>query len=51
MASSTLAVIVEIVCRNTWAPVTSARCACTFPVVRPFADSEMTDGGVERLIP
>ena len=47
MASSTLSVILEMVCRDTWrrgprpdAP--DSPCAWTSPVVNPFADSEMT---------
>jgi hypothetical protein len=37
-----LSVIVEIVCRDTSAPYTSARCAAICPVVNPLADNEIT---------
>ena len=42
MPSMTLSVIVEIVCRDTSAPYTSARCALISSVVRPLADSDRT---------
>lgn len=42
MPSITLSVIVEIVCLDTWAPYTSARCAEISPCVSPFADSDST---------
>src|SRR5689334_14071216 len=42
MPSITLSVIVEIVCRDTSAPYTSARCALISPVVNPFADRDST---------
>jgi hypothetical protein len=42
MPSMTLSVMVEIVCRDTWAPWTSARWAWTSPAVRPLAAREMT---------
>src|SRR3712207_8991628 len=38
--SRTLSVIVEIVCLDTSAPYTSARCAEISPCVRPFADND-----------
>ncbi|TDO56622.1 hypothetical protein EV651_1129 [Kribbella sp. VKM Ac-2571] len=40
--STTLSVIVEIVCRDTCAPYTSARCAEISPVVSPLADNKIT---------
>jgi hypothetical protein len=42
MPSSTLSVIVEIVCRETSAPYTSAKCAAISPVVKTLADKEIT---------
>ena len=42
MPSITLSVIVEMVCLDTSAPYTSARCALISPVVSPFADSDST---------
>jgi hypothetical protein len=38
---TTLSVIVEMVCRETSAPWTPARCGDISPVVKPFADKEM----------
>lgn len=42
MPSITLSVIVVMVCLETSAPYTSARCADISPWVSPFADSEST---------
>ncbi len=42
MPSMTLSVMVEMVCLETWAPYTSARCAEISPCVRPLADSDKT---------
>jgi hypothetical protein len=40
--SNTRSVIAEMVCLDTCAPYTSAKCAAISPVVNPFADSEIT---------
>src|SRR3979409_793115 len=42
MPSITRSVIVEMVCLDTLAPYTSARCAQISPCVNPLADNEIT---------
>ena len=42
MPSITRSVIVEMVCLDTLAPYTSARCAQISPWVNPLADNEIT---------
>src|ERR1700677_5061907 len=42
MPSITRSVIVEMVCLDTFAPYTSARCAQISPWVKPLADNEIT---------
>jgi hypothetical protein len=43
MPSITRSVIVEMVCLDTVAPYTSARCAQISPCVNPLADNEITN--------
>jgi hypothetical protein len=50
MRSITRSVIAVIVCLDTSAPYTSARCALISPCVSPFADSEITRSSTPRLL-